>query len=153
MAKCIDCNGFTKFTNGYCSSCYDKRKEKGTLKISKKELKSRKKSTPEALRLFDALKQKGVSALLEKWDGHKHIDISIPESKINIEIDGLQHNYKSKQALADLKRTYYSFLKNWVTLRIPNSLIKNNLDETVNLIIKFLNVSAEQLEAEIKKEE
>jgi very-short-patch-repair endonuclease len=104
------------------------------------------KSTSEARKLYHALKKAGVPAFLEKWDGYKHIDIAIPEAKINIEIDGGHHNYNSKQALADLKRTYHSFKKQYFTLRLPNSIIKNHFNEAVDLIIEILNESNDQLE-------
>ena len=106
----------------------------------------RSKSTPEARELYYALKREGVPAYLEKWDGYKHIDIAIPEAKINIEVDGGHHNYSSKQALADLKRTYFSFVKGYFTLRIPNSLVKNHFKEVVDLIIEVLNESNDQLD-------
>ncbi|WP_425269405.1 DUF559 domain-containing protein [Leptospira koniambonensis] len=81
------------------------------------------------------------------YDGFKHIDIAIPEAKVNIEVDGGHHNFDKKQALADLKRTYYSFKKGYLTLRIPNSLItKENLDETADYIVDFLHESIDQLE-------
>lgn len=104
------------------------------------------KSTPLARKLYDALKKQGVPAKLELYDGHKHIDIAIPEAKVNIEVDGGHHNYDYKQALSDLKRTYYSFKKGYLTLRIPNSLLINHFDETVDYIVEFLNESVEQLE-------
>lgn len=69
------------------------------------------KTTFEAIRLYFALKKRGVPAQMEKFDGFKQIDIAIPEAKVNIEVDGKHHNYDKQQALADLKRTYYSFLK------------------------------------------
>jgi len=105
---------------------------------TKKELKAIDRATPEARRLCFALKEKGFYALIDFWDGHKHIDIAIPEAKINIEVDGLQHNFKPEQALADLKRTYYSFKKGYFTLRIPNSLISNHFDECVQLITEMI---------------
>ena len=105
-------------------------------------------STPEARKLYYELKRQGVPAYLEKWDGYKHIDIAIPEAMINIEIDGGHHNYNPKQALSDLKRTYHSFKKQYFTLRIPNSLVKNYFKEVVNLVIEILNESNEQLEDE-----
>ena len=88
-----------------------------------------------------ALKKREVPAQLEKYDGFKHIDIAVPEAKINIEVDGIHHNFNSTQALRDLKRTYHSFLKGYYTLRIPNSLVRNDsfLDETANFIVKILN--------------
>jgi len=100
-------------------------------------------TTNEARRLYFALKQRGVPAELEKFDGYKCIDIAIPKAKINIEVDGQHHNFDSKQALSDLKRTYYSFLKGFYTLRIPNSLVYNDkvLNETADYIVEILNIS------------
>ena len=99
------------------------------------------KTTQETIRLYFALKERGVPAEMEKYDGYKHIDIAIPRSKVNIEVDGLHHNLNSNQALQDLKRTYYSFLKGYLTLRIPNSLVYNYfvLNETADYIVAFLN--------------
>lgn len=98
-------------------------------------------TTPEAFHLYLALKLRGVPAELEKYDGYKTIDIAIPEAKVNIEVDGAHHNLDNRQALADLKRTYHSFLKGYYTLRIPNKLIHWNLDETADYIVGFLNES------------
>ncbi|OAV65600.1 hypothetical protein Barb7_03013 [Bacteroidales bacterium Barb7] len=90
-------------------------------------------TTNEAITLYFTLKQKGIPAELEKYDGHKHIDIAIVNARLNIEVDGGHHNYSSKQALADLQRTYFSLQKGYYTIRIPNSLIKdeNSFNEAV----------------------
>ncbi len=95
-------------------------------------------TTDEALSLYFALKLRGVPAEIEKFDGHKTIDIAVTHAKVNIEIDGSHHNWKPQQALADLKRTYFSFKKGYLTLRIPNSLVRNHLDETADLITEIL---------------
>lgn len=101
------------------------------------------KITDETLSLYFALKERGVPAELEKFDGFKHIDIAIPEARINIEVDGAHHNTNYRQALADLKRTYYSFLKGYYTIRIPNSLVYNDsvLNETADFLVDILNES------------
>lgn len=93
----------------------------------------------------------GFDAKLEQWDKHKHIDIAIPKLKVNIEVDGGQHNFSEKQALADLKRTYYSFKKGYFTLRIPNKLVQNNAYETAKYIKQLLESSEKQLEDELNK--
>lgn len=100
-------------------------------------------TTVYAIRLYFSLKSRGVPAKLEKFDGIKHIDIAILEAKVNIEVDGLHHNYDPKQALADLKRTYYSFKKGYFTIRIPNSLIEyeEDLEETTDYLVRFINES------------
>lgn len=99
------------------------------------------KSTTETIMLYFALKEKGVPAELEKYDGYKHIDIAVTDAKVNIEVDGQHHNFSRKQALTDLKRTYHSFRKGYLTLRIPNSLVSDpyHLAETADYIVAFLN--------------
>lgn len=96
------------------------------------------KTTEETLKLYFALKERNVPAEIEKNDGYKTIDIAVVEAKVNIEVDGQQHNFNPHQALADLKRTYYSFKKGYLTLRIPNTLIRWNLEETADYITEFL---------------
>lgn len=95
-------------------------------------------ATDEAINLYFALKQRGVPAHLEKSDGFKTIDIAVPHAKVNIEVDGGHHNYNSRQALSDLQRTLYSYKKGYSTLRIPNSLAKQDLDKAADLITEYL---------------
>ena len=104
------------------------------------------KATQEAIDLYIALKLRGVPAELEKFDGHKTIDIAVTEAKVNIEVDGGHHFSSPKQALADLKRTYYAFLKGYLTLRVPNTLIHANLDEAADYITDFLSESADEMD-------
>lgn len=102
-------------------------------------------ATEEAKFLYFALKWHQVPAELEKWDGHKHIDIAVPKAKLNIEVDGSHHNTDLKQTLADLKRTYHSFKKGYFTLRIPNTLLYgdyNILDEVIALICEITEIAA-----------
>jgi hypothetical protein len=103
------------------------------------------KSTPEAIYLYFALKEYGVPAELEKHDGYKTVDIVIEDAKVHIEVDGGHHNYDNRQALADLRRTYYSFLDGYFTLRIPNSLIRWNLDVTTEEIVAFLKLNKKKV--------
>lgn len=104
--------------------------------------------TPEASVLGKLLQGYGWNVELEKWDGHKHIDIAIVEAKVNIEVDGKQHNLDKEQALRDLQRTYFSFKKGYVTLRIPNCLVQDaaTIERTAKFIDKFLKESDEQLD-------
>lgn len=107
-------------------------------------------ATPEAKELARFLRNYGWGVELEKWDGHKSIDIAITKEKVNIEVDGKQHNLDPEQALTDLKRTYYSFKKGYVTLRIPNCLVWDGatIAKTAKFIDKFLKANHEQLEDE-----
>ncbi len=108
--------------------------------------------TPQALKLGNLLKSMGYKVEFEKYDGYKHIDIAIVNKKVNIEVDGGQH-HGTQQALRDLKRTFYSWNKSFVTLRIPNCLTKDDtIEETARYIDKFLRKDRTQLEKEIKEE-
>ncbi|MBS3079519.1 DUF559 domain-containing protein [Candidatus Pacearchaeota archaeon] len=100
--------------------------------------------------MYEILLKNNFDAKLELWDGHKHINIAIPEYKVNIEVDGKYHERKN-QALIDLKRTYHSFKKGYVTLRIPNQLVqKDTIFETASYIMKFLKESETKLNEGLK---
>ncbi len=135
MAKCLECNLYIP------QNVYDYSTDRFNVPLCRNHQDWIRNSgaTDEAIGLYFGLKLAGVPAELEKYDGTKTIDIAIPECKVNIEVDGTHHNSSPSQALADLKRTYYSFLKGYLTLRIPNSLIQYHLDDTVNYITDFLN--------------
>lgn len=136
---CINCNDYINqtvfnystenFGFPLCISCQHWYKEGIEKNIT----------TNETLQLYLALKFRGVPAEIEKFDGFKTIDIAVVEKRVNVEVDGSHHNFNSKQALSDLKRTYFSFLKGYLTLRIPNSLVRYHLDETADMITEFLN--------------
>jgi very-short-patch-repair endonuclease len=96
-------------------------------------------TTEEVISLYFALKKRGVPVELEQFDDYKAIDITVIDAQLKIEVDSLQHNLDPQQALIDLKRTYLSFLKGFLTLRVPNSLIRWNLEETADFITEFLN--------------
>jgi len=148
MEKCCQCGIYIDNTvkaysvrnyYGYslCIDCQNKIKRKmarGT--------------TIETIKLYLALRQRDVPAELEKFDRHKHIDMAVPTAKLNIEVDGLHHNFDTKQALADLERTYHSFRKGFYTIRIPNSLVCDDdiLSKTANYLIKFVKYNRDILE-------
>src|SRR3989344_7134149 len=85
-----------------CREC-----QKSYSNLKNKHEKRKERSTPEAKKLYEILLKMGINAKLEHWDGFKHIDIAIPDLRVNIEVDGKQHQ-SERQALADLKRTYHS---------------------------------------------
>jgi very-short-patch-repair endonuclease len=111
------------------------------------------KATPQARELYYALKKRGVPAELEKHDGYKTIDIAVTDAMVNIEVDGGQHINNAKQALADLQRTLHSFKKGWLTLRVPNCLIENHLEDAADHITEFLQESADGIEEEWDEDE
>lgn len=103
--------------------------------------------TLEEEKLGNLLRQYGWNIRHQQWDGHKTIDIAIPEARFNIEVEGSQHNLNPNQARSDLLRDYYSEQKGFVTKRIPNSLLRDDLraEETARLLNKELQERAKQL--------
>jgi very-short-patch-repair endonuclease len=99
------------------------------------------KISPEAKALHRALIDMGIPAQLELFDGYKTIDIAVPEAKIHIEVDGAHHNTSSRQALTDLKRTYFSLQQGIYTIRIPNSLIRQHLPETADYVSRIIQAN------------
>jgi hypothetical protein len=102
-------------------------------------------STMEAKRLYLALKKRNVPAEIEKNDGFKTIDIAIPQCRFNIEVDGVHHNTDATQAFADLLRVKHSYNKEFYTLRIPNSLVREKLNETADEIVVMLQLRNQTL--------
>jgi very-short-patch-repair endonuclease len=118
-----------------------------------KPLCKRHQPTPEATKLGHILnKIHHCPVEFEKKVGRIHIDIAITDAGVNIEVDGKHHNLNPKQALSDLKRTYYSFKNGFTTLRIPNCLVRddNTIKETADYIVRLLNESNKQLEEDIE---
>ena len=56
--------------------------------------------------LFFALRKSGIDCEYEKWDGYKHVDISIKNAKLNIEVDGEHHLTNADQLLSTLSIKY-----------------------------------------------
>lgn len=100
----------------------------------------------EAIQLYYGLKEAGVSAMLEWWDGSKSIDIAISRVKLNIEIDTAYEMLTEEQAINNLEETMHSFKNGFTTIRIPHMVVRNYLNETVRNILGI----KEGLKANIK---
>lgn len=99
--------------------------------------------------LFEELRRLGVVNIFQQYcDGKKHVDIFDKDAGIAIEIDGLQH-FGSTQALADLKRAFWSFKKEGViTIHLSNELIEQHLKETARQVAEFLDEAASEFDEE-----
>lgn len=105
--------------------------------------------TSEALALKLALERHGMRVLAEVDDGHKHIDLAIPDARINIEVDGNQHLTDPYQILADLKRGHYSDRLGYDTIHVPNLLIHSELERIAQAIAKTAEMRISQLKAKL----
>ena len=96
------------------------------------------KPTACAKKLFLDLKRRGFQVYIEYYDGHKTVDIFVKDAMVHIEVDGYQHNIDGNIAIQDLWRTYHSFKEGYFTLRIPNSAIYNDFNQTSKAVSNIL---------------
>ena len=96
-------------------------------------------NTPiEAIQLYYGLKDAGVSPMLEWWDGSKSVDIAFSRAKLNIEIDTDYQMMTHDQAMNNLEEAMHSFQNGFTTIRIPHTLIRHYLSETVTSVIGII---------------
>lgn len=94
--------------------------------------------TVEARQLNDALVKRGLVTSTEHWDGHKHIDIAIPNAHIFIEVDGLHHFTDPMQIERDFKRDHFSDGDDYDTIHVPNTIVQHHCDEVADAIQKVV---------------
>jgi very-short-patch-repair endonuclease len=88
--------------------------------------------------LYIALKQRGINSITEYFDGHKRIDVAIPDANLYIEVDGIQHLNDPQQMLRDFKRDYYSNSDGFFTLHVHNDDLKNHLNSIADAITEVV---------------
>ena len=104
-----------------------------------------KKSTKETRDLKKALEKLGIRVLSEVDDGYKHIDLTIPAARMNIEVDGEQHLTDPYQIIADLKRSYHSNKRGYNTLHISNYAIHSNLGGIASALAEASKIREEEI--------
>ena len=96
----------------------------------------------QARKLHSALLQRGIGVEIEKWDEHKHIDLSIESAGLYIEIDGDNHYTDAATIMRDLERDYFSNEDGYDTIHIPNHIIDEQLDRVAEAIAEVAHVRA-----------
>lgn len=95
--------------------------------------------------LMKALKKLGVRFLPQWFDGHKHVDIQIPSSKIDIEVDGRQHVTDANQILSDLERSHYAHEKGYDTVHVTNHDIYENVGGVASAVAEASAIREEKM--------
>lgn len=88
----------------------------------------------QARKLHSALMQREIDAEIEKWDEHKHIDLSIEWARLYIEIDGDDHYTNANRIISDLKRDHYSESDGYDTVHIPNAIVDKKIDAVADAL-------------------
>ena len=107
--------------------------------------------TPQVTKLYNALMERKIKCELECYDGHKHIDISIPWAKIDIEVDGLHHYINPDQILSDFQRSYWSITRDdYDTFHVPNIIVDQHLEKVADAIAVIARSHYEAIKEEKK---
>lgn len=104
-----------------------------------------KKPTKEAIDLKEELIKRGVKVYVELNDGYKHVDLALPDAKLNIEVDGVQHLTNPHQIVADLSRGYYSSKLGYSTMHISNEMIRLHLREIADALAQASKILKEKI--------
>lgn len=95
--------------------------------------------TPQALKLSKALNDIDVKHTLEYNDGFKHVDIAIEYAKLFLELDGSQHAFSPRQMCADDDRDKHSLGDGYITKRIANIWVDEDVDKLAVSIASLAN--------------
>jgi very-short-patch-repair endonuclease len=110
-----------------------------------------KEPTKEAADLKDELQKRGVKVYVELNDGYKHIDLALPDAKLNVEVDGIQHLTNPHQIVTDLSRGYYSNKLGYNTLHIPNEMIHLHLNEIADALAEASKMLEQKIKIQLTK--
>ena len=100
----------------------------------------KKKPTKHEKLLTEALEKRSVKVFPQFNDAYKHIDLYLPEAKINIEVDGIQHLTKARLIISDFGRTYYADKAGYNTIHIQNETLDSYLEEIADAIAKVVSI-------------
>jgi len=109
------------------------------------------KPTKEAADLREALEKHGIKVYSEINDGYKRIDLTLPNAKINVEVDGIQHLTDPKQIVRDLARGYYSNKRGYDTMHIPNEMIHRHLEEIASALAEASKIREQKIRIHLIK--
>lgn len=104
----------------------------------------KKEQTEHEKALTKELEKRGVKVIPQFNDSHKHIDLYLPEAKVNIEIDGIQHLINAKNILSDFGRTYYADKAGYNTIHIQNETLEKYLEKIADAIAEVVAIRKKQ---------
>ncbi|MBU2543336.1 DUF559 domain-containing protein [Patescibacteria group bacterium] len=94
--------------------------------------------------LTEALEKRSIKVFPQFNDAHKHIDLYLPEAKINIEVDGIQHLTRARYIISDFARTYYADKAGYNTIHIQNETLDSHLEEIADAIAEVVSIRKNQ---------
>ncbi|UCF12554.1 MAG: hypothetical protein JSW06_11070 [Thermoplasmatales archaeon] len=97
-----------------------------------------KRASEHALKMYDALKKRGVECALEPYTVNKYFDISIKNAKLNIGIDGEHHSLDPEQLHLDLISDENSQKEGFATKHYTLREIDENLERIADTLAEVV---------------
>ena len=88
----------------------------------------------------------GAITIIEYDDGHKCVDIGIPNARLYIEVDGPDHLNSQKKIEKDLEREHYSEIEGFHTIHVSNLSIDKDLNRIAEAISKVAQKRKEKID-------
>lgn len=107
-----------------------------------------KRASPHALKLYEALRKRGVFCELESYNSQKHIDIAVRDARLYIGIDGEHHHLDAEQMFIDLVKDEESFKEGFATKRFTLKEIDENFDLIAETLTKVIQQRIRQYQKE-----
>lgn len=75
----------------------------------------------------------------------KTVDLAISRVRLNIDIDRGYESLSHQQAMQELESDLYAFRDGFTHIRIPRDLIRNHVEETVEVILRVMENLREKI--------
>jgi len=107
-----------------------------------------KRAAPHALKLYEALRKRGVFCELESYNSAKHIDIAVNDARLYIGIDGEHHNLDAEQLYIDLVKDEESFKEGFATKRFTLKELDEHMEGIADTLAEVIHQRIKKIQQE-----
>jgi hypothetical protein len=107
-----------------------------------------KRAAPHALKLYEALRKRGVFCELESYNSAKHIDIAVNDARLYIGIDGEHHNLDAEQLYIDLVKDEESFKEGFATKRYTLKELDEHMEGIADSLTEVIKQRVKKIQQE-----
>ena len=107
-----------------------------------------KRASPHALKLYEALRKRGVFCELEAYNSTKHVDIAVRDARLYIGIDGEHHNLDPEQLVIDLMKDEESYKEGFATKRYSLKDFEESVDSIADALTEVIKQRSKKFQQE-----
>ena len=107
-----------------------------------------KRASPHALKLYEALRKRGVFCELEAYNSTKHVDIAVRDARLYIGIDGEHHNLDPEQLVIDLMKDEESYKEGFATKRYSLKDFEESVESIADALTEVIKQRSKKFQQE-----